>query len=279
MNMKKILLPTDFSDLGDFAYGIASKLAKDTNAEIIALSIVSGPPGAIYSLSGELTNDEGNDYSEWKRKLDASKAKLQDWVSGKPGIVHTISAIGNVDDTILRISEVEEVDLIVMGSEGLYRKSVWSKDSHTEYVTNHSEIPVLSLKCDRENIDLNQIVLVGDFLTAEKINVNILKVIQEAYQSTLVLLTINTPSQTRTEKEVHSDMELFAKCNDLSNYVMKTYNDVTVESGIGKFTAENDIDLIAMGTHQGHGFSRLFKGSISDDVVNHLYHPILTFPI
>ena len=277
--MKKILLPTDFSELGDFAYGVASKLAKDTNAEIIALSIVAGPPGAIYSLSGEWTNDKGNDYSEWKKKLDASKSQLESWVVDKPRITRNITCIGNVDDTILRISEVEDANLIVMGSEGLYQKSQWTKDSHTEYVTNHSDVPVLSLKRDRKNIDLNQIVLVGDFLMAEKINFDILKAIQEAYQSTLVLLKINTPSQIRTDEEVVADMEAFAKTNSLSNYVKRTYNDASVESGIGKFTDENEIDLIAIGTHQGHGFSKLFRGSISDDVVNHLNHPILTFPI
>lgn len=277
--MKKILLPTDFSDLGDFAYGIASKLAQDTNAEITALSIVSGPAGAIYSLDGELTNDEGNDYSEWRRKLENSKIKLAEWISDKPGITQAVSAIGNVDDTILRISDTEDSDIIVMGTEGLYRKSVWSKESHTEYITNHSDIPVLSLKCDRDNIDLKQILLVGDFLIAEKINMDVLKSIQETYQATLVLLTVNTPAQIRTDTEVYDDMEAFAKINELSNYVMRTYNDSTVESGIGKFAAENDIDLIAIGTHQGHGFSKLFRGSISDDVVNHLYHPILTFPI
>lgn len=277
--MKKILLPTDFSDLGDFAYGVASKLAKDTNAEIVALSIVAGPPGAIYSLSGELTNNKGNDYSEWKKKLDASKSQLEFWVADKPEVTHNIACIGNVDDTILRISEVEDANLIVMGSEGLYQKPEWTKDSHAEYVTNHSDVPVLSLKRDRQNIDLKQIVLVGDFLMAEKINFDILKSIQEAYQSTLVLLKINTSSQIRTDEEVVADMEAFAKTNSLSNYVMRTFNDVSVESGIGKFTDENGIDLIAIGTHQGHGFSKLFRGSISDDVVNHLNHPILTFPI
>lgn len=278
-NMKKILLPTDFSELGNFAYGVANKLAKDTNAEIIALSIVAGPPGAIYSLSGELTNDKGNDYSEWKKKLDASKTQLESWVADKPRISRNITCIGKVDDTILRISEVEDANLIVMGSEGLYQKPQWTKDSHTEYVTNHSDVPVLSLKRDRQNIDLKQIVLVGDFLMAEKINFDVLKAIQAAYQSTVVLLKIITPSEIRNDEEVVADMEAFAKANSLSNYVMKTFNDLSVESGIGKFADENEIDLIAIGTHQGHGFSKLFRGSISDDVVNHLNHPILTFPI
>jgi len=277
--MKKILVPTDFSELGDFAYTFASILAKETAAEIIALYIVAGPPSAIYSPNGDLTNDEGNDYSEWQKKLDQNKTKLKAWTANKPDITSEIVTIGNIDNTILRISESNDIDLIVMGSEGLHQKSMWSKGSHTEYITNHSNIPVLSLKCDRKNIDLNQIVLVSDFLAAEKINLKVLKAIQAAYNSTLVLLKIKTPSQIRTDQQIIEDMEAFAKNNGLLNYEMRSYTDATVESGIGKFTAESDIDLIAIGTHQVHGFSKLFRDSISDDVINHLYHPLLTFPI
>lgn len=277
--MKKILVPTDFSELGDIAYGIASILTKGTNAQITALSIVPGPPNAVYTKTGALSNDEGNDYSEWDKKLEINKQKLKSWVANKPDISDTISTIGQIDNTVINISESNAIDLIVMGTEGVFSKSVWSKASHTEYITNHSEIPVLSLKCDRKDIDLKKIVLVSDFLDTEKLNLKVLKDIQSAYNSKLVLLKILTPAQIRTNENIIADMDLFAKRNDLSNFEIETYKAETVESGIGKFTAEHDIDLISLGSHQGHGYSKLFKGSISDDVVNHLYHPILTFPL
>ncbi len=277
--MKKILVPTEFSDLGDFAYVVASKLAKDTNAEIITLSVIPGPRGAIYNDSGELTNDEGNDYTEWTKRLVSNKAKMKEWIEDKPDVKHSITTIGNIDSSILHCSESNEVDLIVMGTEGLFNKSIWSKGSHTEYITNHSDVPVLSLKCDRSNLDLKEIVLASDFLENEKFDLSVLKSIQKAYQSKMILLKVNTPNQHRTNEQIANDMELFAIVNQLENYSMHLYNDSTVESGIGKFSAENDIDLIALGTHSGYGFSKLFRGSVSDDVVNHLYHPILTFPL
>lgn len=277
--MKKILIPTDFSDLGNFAYGIASVIAKGTNAEITALSIVPGPSEAIYSNSGKLTNDDGNDYSEWEKKLEINKQKLSDWSVDKPEITDTIAIIGQIDNTVLNISQSNDIDLIVMGTEGVFSKTVWSKASHTEYITNHSKIPVLSLKCDRKNVNLKEIVLVSDFLETEKLELKILKDIQKAYESKIILLKILTPSQVRTKENIYADMALFAKHNELTNFQIEAYNADTVESGIGKFAAENDIDLISLGSHQGHGFSKLFRGSISDDVVNHLYHPVLTFPL
>jgi len=277
--MKKILVPTDFSDLSEFAYGVASKLAQVTKADIITLSVIPGPQGAIYNANGELTNDEGNDYSEWTKRLNSNKVKMKKWISNKPDVIDNINTIGSIDDSILQYSESSDIDLIVMGTEGLYNKSFWSKGSHTEYITNHSDIPVLSLKCDRSNLDLKEIVLASDFLENEKLDLSLLKTIQKAYDSKLILLKVNTPKQNRSNDQIADDMQSFADINDLENYSMYIYNDSTVEIGIGKFSAENDIDLIALGTHQEYGFSKLFSGSISDDVVNHLFHPILTFPL
>ncbi|MDF1697104.1 MAG: universal stress protein [Saprospiraceae bacterium] len=277
--MKKILVPTDFSELGDFAYGVAHILAAGLKAEIIALSIISGPQGAIYDESGNLTNDEGNDYSEWTRRLAMNREKMRSWIEDKGDITDTIVTIGNVDQSILQISESQGVDLIIMGTKGLYNKTIWTKGSHTEFVSNHSSIPVLSLKCDRRQLDLEEILLVSDFLEMEKLDLSILKSVQKAYGSKFVLLKINTESQHRTDDQIKSDMEKFAQINELDNYTMKLYKSESVESGIAKFSQEQDIDLIALGTHQGHGFSKLFNGSISDDLINHLYHPILTFPL
>ena len=277
--MKKILIPTDFSVLGDFAYGIAHLLASDIDAEIIAMSVVPGPRGAVYDSMGRLTNDEGNDYSEWNTRLSLNKEKMISWIEDKGDITETISIIGNIDQSILEISNDKEVDLIIMGTEGNIQKSFWSKPSHTEFISNHSSIPVLSLKCDRSLLDLKEILLVSDFLEIEKINLDILKHIQKSYDSKLVLLKINTKNSNRTEEQVYADMERFAAVNELENYTKNIYTDDSVESGIGKFSAEQDIDLIALGTHQVDGLSKLFQGSISDDVVSHLYHPVLTFPL
>lgn len=277
--MKKILVPTDFTDLGNYAYGVADILAKGTGAEIITLSVIPGPRGAIYDDRGELTNDEGNDYTEWTKRLAKVKEQMNDWIENKSNVVNSICTIGNIDDSILHYSDANDIDLIVMGTEGLFDKSIWSKGSHTEFISNHAGLPVLSLKCDRSNLDLKEILFVSDFIEPEEIDLSILKSIQKSNDSKLVLLQVKTPKRNRTNEQIADDIQAFADKNGLENYSMNIYEDTSVESGIGKFSAENDIDLIVLGTHQGYGFSKLFKGSISDDVVNHLFHPILTIPM
>lgn len=279
MIMKSILLPTDFSALGDFAYSLASQIAQSTGATITALSVVPGPPDAAYSHKGILLDDQDQDLTELRKRLTAAKAAMAVWVGDKPAIAQTECLIGAVDSLIIHYAEDHAMDLIAMGSDGLSTKSLWSRGSHTEYITNHVDIPVLSLKCDRSDIRMDTIALFSDFADSQKINLKALLDLQAAFDSTLHLVRVVKPKDSRTDDELLADIELFARHNDLDQYKAQLYAAETVESGIVKYCASQHIDLVALGTHQSRGFARLFTSSISDDVVNHLYHPILTFPI
>jgi len=278
-NIESILVPTDFGALGQYAYSIAGYISEKTNADIHVISVVPGPAGAFYSHTGELMNDDANDYTEWLDKLQASKAKMKEWIGDKPKITETHSTIGVIDDCIVNYATNHGIDLIVMGTEGLFGSKIWNSPSHTEYISNHSPIPVLSLKCDRSEIDIKNILFAGDFLVAKMFDLHIIKSIQAIFNAQLKLLKVRLPDAIRTDQKIKSDMEEFALVNSLENYSTYIYNDQGVESGIGKFAAEEKIDLITLGTHQKSGFSKLFRGSVSDDVVNHLFHPVLTFPI
>lgn len=277
--IKKIILPTDFSELSDFAYSMALYIAKKTGASIDVVSIIPGPSGALYSKDGELINDEGNDYSEWSNSLKAAEENMMSWIKDKSHINNTFCSIGNVDSSIIRYATDHDMDLIIMGTEGLYSNTLWSQPSHAEFISNHSPVPVLTLKCDRSNINLKEIILVSDFLEAKQMDLRIIKSLQFVFDSKILLLKVKKNNAIRSTHEIESDMAAFAEVNDITNYETCIYEDDNIEAGIGKFAAERDVDLITLGSHQKTGFSKLFRMSISDDVVNHLFHPVLTFPI
>jgi len=277
--INSLLIPTDFGELGDYAYSIAARISAKSGAAIEVISVVTGPPGAFYSKTGELLKDEGNDYAEWDSALAAAQEKMKQWVKDKPEVTDTFCTIGNIDQTILQYATNHQIDLIVMGTHGLFHNSIWGPFSHAEFITNHSPIPVLTLKCDRTDLKLDELLLVSDFLEAKPINLSIIKSLQALHGSKLLLLKIKLADTRRTEAQITADMHAFAQANRLQNYEVHIYPDQLVEAGIGKFAAEKDIDLIMLGTHQAGTFSKLFRESISKDVVNHLYHPILTFPL
>ncbi len=135
------------------------------------------------------------------------------------------------------------------------------------------------MKCDRSDLKLDKIVLASDFQDSKKIDLNVLKTIQDAFNSTLVLLRINTTHDFESQDLTQKHMTKFVELNELSNVEFSTFNALSVEEGLVAFCDENNIDLIALGTHQKKAIFKLFRENISDDVINHIYHPVLSFPI
>jgi K+-sensing histidine kinase KdpD len=126
---------------------------------------------------------------------------------------------------------------------------------------------------------IRNMVLVSDFARVEELDLTVLKTIQEAFDAQLHLLRVNTPKHFETDRKARWNMNNFAELNELKNVNIHLYSDETVEAGIVNFSTEYHIDIVALGTHQRGGLGRMFKHGISEEVVNHVMQPILTFPV
>lgn len=276
--MKKILIPGDLTELTDFSYDIALKIAEITDAQIEVLAIVPAPLNASFDNKGNIKTDMGADLSDLEKQLKNLEEKMSSWAEGKKRVSNTVAKIGHIDDSILRHIDENDIDLVAMGTSGAYGMKQWLSNSHAAKVTRHSKIPVLTLKCDRSDLEIEDLLLVSDFHKPEKIDISAIKTILEALDVDLHFLKVNTQRDFQPNREIRINMEKFAELNDLEDPEFHVYCDETVEKGIINFSADTGIELIAIGTHQRSGFSRMFNSSISENVVNHIWQPILTYP-
>ncbi|MEZ4951058.1 MAG: universal stress protein [Saprospiraceae bacterium] len=276
--MKKILLPVDGSQLGDFAYQMAQKIAEKTKASITVLSIVPAPAEAFFDADGNIKDDEGEDLSAFYKAKESLELQIQNWIADKPFIKDAIVKIGRVNKDIIQQANKGAFDLIVMGTSGAHGLDEWMRNSHTAKVVRNSVVPVLSLKCDRSELKINDILLVSDFENDEKLELGAVKKICNAFDAKIHLLKINTHKHFQSQRQMLPRMEAFAQRHALSNFEIHIYNDESVEKGIMHFSEDSGIDFVAMGHHHQKGLSRLFRHDISEDVVNHLWQPIMTFP-
>ena len=74
-------------------------------------------------------------------------------------------------------------------------------------------------------------------------------------------------------------MKEFAKKGFLTNYVMKVFNDESIELGIHKYAYSVKANIIAMETHGHTGFIHLFKGSITESVALHSELSVMSIKI
>jgi nucleotide-binding universal stress UspA family protein len=186
---------------------------------------------------------------------------------------------GHINEEILKQANVLNADLIVLGTQTNTGIKELFNPTHGEYIAMHADIPVLTLKCDRSDMEVKSIVLASSFKVPEIPNAEIVLAFQKAFGAKLYLLRINTPADFIPDGEAERNMKLFALMNNLENYELCIYNDNDVEDGILHFVAKHNIDIIAIGSKQRTGLNKLINGCVSSDLVNHVYKPILTFKL
>ncbi len=143
MQIKKILVPIDGSEANKKAIEMAGQIAKDQNAGILLLHIIElNMPSALqveYSYVQYSYTDD-----ELKSLKDISQKILETAKNTLPGVeVSTMSVVGYPVDEILRVSEEEDVDMIVMATRGMTGIKKYLMGSVTNNVVHHSKKPVL----------------------------------------------------------------------------------------------------------------------------------------
>lgn len=274
--MKKILIPTDFSDHAEYALKVAAQIAKKNNGEIILLHMLELPHEGSDAVGA------GHDIPEIMFFKNAAIKRLEDLMDEEYLDGLKVSEIVQFElafDGILNISKKNDVDLIVMGSHGASGFKEMFIGSNAEKVVRNSEIPVLIIKKEEENFEVNDFVFASNF--SDEIKKPFEKVVEFAnkFDSTIHLVTINTPNNFKSTAAAQGNMDTFLSNFNVSKVQTHIYNETNVEKGILNFSDSINADLIGMCTHGRKGLSHFFNGSISEDLVNHANRAVITFKI
>ncbi len=276
--MKRILVPTDFSAQAENALKVAAQLANRFNGEIFLLHMLELPLQLIDPVSGSGTQNLPEALFFMKLAKKRFK-KLIDKPYLKGIKIHDIVEFHQAFDGIMEVSKEHNCNLIVMGSHGTSGIKEVFIGSNTEKVVRNSTIPVLVIKNEHEEFDINCFVFATDCDLEHKHTLN--KAIQFANKidAHLHLLYVNTANNFKTTEEANQCLEDFVKGEDLNHHTLNIYNDVTVEKGVLNFAKSINAGLIGISTHGRKGLAHFFNGSISEDLVNHANRPVVTFKI
>jgi len=274
--MKRILVPTDFSEHAEDALKVAAQIAKKNNSEIIILHMLELPHQSNDAIMGGISIPES--------MLFMKKAnEMLDEVASRPYLDDIpITEVVKMDKPIHGITQISkdyDIDLIIMGSHGSSGVEELLIGSNTEKVVRNSEIPVLIIKKSISNFNATNIVFASDFSDEAKKPFEKLLNFTKLFDSKLHLVTICTPNSFKPTHSSEKAMTDFVSQFNISNYTTQIYNDTNIEKGIINFSNKIDADIIGMCTHGRTGFAHFFNGSISEGLVNHAVRPIITLKI
>ncbi len=273
--MKRLLVPTDFSEQAENALKIAAQIATIYGSEIFVMHSMEMPTYlATSSDRGDLPDSLFYMKLAEKRFHELEEKEYLDGL-----IVHKTIGKSEIYEDIEEACEKNEISLIVMGSNGASGFKEMFVGSNTEKVVRTSEIPVLVIKGNQAEFKVQDFVFASDFSKAGRGAFIKGQKFAQKIGAKIHLLFVNTPGNFKTSSQAYTLMEDFIQGMEIGNYTLNIHNDTTVEKGILNFARHISAQLIGMGTHGRKGISHFFNGSISEDLVNHAQMPIITFKI
>jgi nucleotide-binding universal stress UspA family protein len=284
--MKRILVPTDFTEQSENALEFAYQIAKKIKGEIELLHVLDVPDKDQFGgmdniqVSGEMSGGGGMDDVFFIKLLEKTRERF-DEITSRPeyGDVRIFAKMqtGTPYKNISRETEKGRIDMVIMGTSGITNWEEAFVGSVADRVVRHAKCPVFTIQ---NRVDVNKIkniAYASDFKFNHKHLVELVMDIGELLSARIHLVIINTPSNFRNDKDNYAVLRSFAEDNKFKNYELHVYNHEEEEDGIICFSENFKMDMIVMATEGKTGFSRLLEGSIAEDVVNYSKIPVLTY--
>lgn len=272
--MKKILFPTDFSEVANNAFIHALEFAKTVNGELLLLHTFELPivdsqfiPENYYTIFDSLQLAQFDMFKEEIPKLrELAKKKNLDHIK----LSHKLMD-GNLIFAVKKVIKDENIDFVVMGTSGASGWEAFFIGSNTGSVVAAVDVPVLSVPVESEFTKIKTIGFTTRFRDKDKSALRqVLKIAKKA-NAEVKCLYVKTSKSDVTEETINQWKKQFE--NEAVDFII-TNSDLVKET-ILDFISHKNIDVLAMITHKRNFFSELFNPSLTQKFSNISTVPIL----
>jgi nucleotide-binding universal stress UspA family protein len=267
MNMKTILVPTDFSKTAHNASVYAMNLARELKARVILLHVYH--PSFTIPGAENIPTDLAGLQQEAEDKLSHEAGSLKGMDAAD---ISCIAKPGFAVDVILDMERAST--LTVMGMQGAGQHSGFFPGSITTSILPLAKRAVLVIPEEARYRDPENVVFACDPDFADNAaSLNSLKCFTSNFGSRITALHVRSD-----EAPGHVEKKLQAIANDSGTnlFIVEAVN--TVE-GLNDFIEEQNADLLAIVPRQHKLIERLFHKSISKSMAIHTHVPMLALPL
>ncbi|WP_298317449.1 universal stress protein [uncultured Aquimarina sp.] len=277
--MKRILLPTDFSDNAFNAIRYAMQFFKNEECTFYLLHTFTP---VSYNVGYLIENPvpygiEDIVMMNSKRDIESTEEKIKNEFNNPKHSFVRISAfnmlINEIKDTVDRYN----IDLIVMGTKGATGAKEIFIGTHTMYTIKKAKCPVLAIPSDFEYEEPKEILFPTDYyLSTSNKYLPLIKDICTRHTSRLHMLNAyyGIPLD-QNQKEIKDFMDTYFEKNA---HIFHIADGMDVIEAVEDFQKMNIINLLVM-VHNKHSFfeNLLFKPVINQ-VAYHTNIPFLVIP-
>jgi nucleotide-binding universal stress UspA family protein len=285
--MKTILVLTDFSIRADHAAHYALKLAQKIKANLLICNVFLAP--ADEPMTAQIAwpignyetfeDDSMNDVSELAGRLNQQLDKNLTDGEFRPSI-ETASIAGSVTDTLNNIVASNHILLAVISTHGANGLGSFLLGNHARDIIEDANCPVLLIPY-QAMFDGYKKIAFATSLTGSDINVLHSLSGFAKYLNAEILIThvadekFVDPGDFNTAK---SFLEMVSSKIDYPSIFYRLIKGKNVNTGLEWLSQQIDIDLLVLVHRKRSFFQRIFEGSITQKLAEHLTKPMLVFP-
>lgn len=272
--MKKILVPTDFSEVANNAFVHALELASKVDAELLLLHTYELPivdnqffPENYQTIFDSLEMAQFEKFKELVPKLHsiAEERKLQHIKFSH--IIMDGDLVYNIKECISK----EGIDMVVMGTSGATGWKEVFIGTNTGEVISSVNVPVLCIPAVANFNYIKNIGFTTRFREKDKAALTNTIEIAKLTHSKVKCLYVQTDSSDIVDDKITYWEEEFK--NDPIQFFVIPNDDVTTT--ILDFITNQEIDVLAMVRHKRNFFVNLFETSLAEKMSYNSEIPIL----
>lgn len=274
--MRKILVPTDFSDNAMNAIKYALELFKYEKSDFFIMHAYQDEIYADDSLLNQETLDKVTQIigEKSQKQLESTLKKIKE-ISPNPRHKYNIISSNNLlIDEADKIVDDENIDIIVMGTRGETNDRKLTFGSHTLQVLKYVQCPVLAIPENYKYTQPKHILFPTDYMIPYKRReLKLLSEMALPYRAVIDMLYISKSNKLSLRQE--DNQEFIKKALNKNTLNFKTIKQKNITQTIYKYLKENKIDMLVM-VNTRHSFleSILFQSTI-DTMSLHLDIPFL----
>lgn len=276
VEIKKILLPTDFSETGMLALEQAVKMARLLKAQLYLLHVVEA---VGYTYSSYETEAVMEDIKDTYTAVSARLNKLAHEISKKNGIQVTVMmGTGRPSSGIKDAVKENDIDLIIMGTHGAKGFEEYFIGSNAHKVVNLAPCPVITIQKNVNKSGFKNIVMPIDNSLYSRQKVNYVTLLASLYNSQVHILGLLNDKEGVDEYKFGLKLDSVEKHLKKAgvNYLRKVVKGTNIASEAIKYSDEVNADLIVIMTDHESALKGAFMGVLAKQIVNHSKIPVLS---
>jgi nucleotide-binding universal stress UspA family protein len=274
--MRKILIPTDFSENALNAIKYALELFKYERSEFIIMHAFSDE---VYEHTIEMPRTLFELYKDkvWQQSDKKLKKLVAEILVISPNPKHEydfISVFGSLVDEANAIVDRENIDVLVMGTKGKSNDRDVLFGSNTLQVIKYVKCPVLAIPSKYHDVQPQNILFATSYqLPYKRRELKLLSTIAKSFVATIKVLQVSKFSKLSHRQQDNLDLIKSGVQENKTEFLNQEGDDVTFI--INDFIQKNNIDMLVMVNTRRSYFENVLNTSTIEKIGWQIQIPFL----